>query len=74
MLHKALQHVPIKELEFYYNRIEGVLDIEAYQVASKLAKPFTPAFDELQLRIFDAMVLDAMLRQFIGTNPIKGQL
>ena len=72
MLHKVLQQVPIKELELYYNQIEGVLDIEAYQVASELAKPFTPEFDELQLRIFDNMVYIAMIRQFIGIQPIKG--
>ena len=72
MLHKVLQQVPIKDLELYYNQIEGVLDIEAYQVASELATPFTPEFDELQLRIFDNMVCVAMIRQFIGTQPIKG--
>mgnify|MGYP006935326540 CR=1 FL=1 len=68
MLHKDLQEVPIKDLELFYDQIEGILDITAFEDAAELCVPYTPEFDALQLKLFERYVEEAMIRQFIGVS------
>lgn len=63
-----MHNVPVKDLELYYDQIEGVLDIEAFEAAAELCVPYTPEFDDLQLRLFEQYVEEAMDRQFIGVT------
>lgn len=65
MLHKDLQEVPMKDLELYYDQIEGILDMTAFEDAAELCVPYTPEFDDLQLKLFDRYVEEAMIRQFV---------
>ena len=73
-MYKTLQEVPVIDLETYYNQIEEILYDEAYIAACELISPNSPEFDDLQLKLEENMIEEAMIRQFIGTNPIKGQL
>ena len=68
MLHKDLQQVPMKDLELYFDQIEDILDLTAFEDAAELCSPFTPEFDALQMKLFDRYVEEAMIRQFIGVS------
>lgn len=67
-MYKDLQDVPPRELNWYYNMNEDVLDREAYQITSLNVRAHSAAHDMLHRKVFDELMVTAMHRYFVGVH------